>query len=131
MALEELSEYKELFTIYKIQNNKPTLEGFKSSVALGLTKMVNKNENGICLSTVHTMKGQESDIVFLIGMDEGTFPDFRAKNNVDIQQEKNNAYVAFTRARRFLYVSYPISRVMPWGDKKSRNISRFLNVFNS
>lgn len=130
LALEELSEYKELFTLYKIQNNKPTLEGFKSSVALGLTKMVNKNENGICLSTVHTMKGQESDIVFLIGMDEGTFPDFRAKNNIDIQQEKNNAYVAFTRARRFLYVSYPISRVMPWGDKKSRNISRFLNVFN-
>lgn len=130
LALDELSEYKELFTLYKIQNNKPSLEGFKSSVALGLTKLKNKSEIGICLSTVHTMKGQESDIVFLIGMDEGTFPDFRAKTSSEIQQEKNNAYVAFTRAKRFLYVSYPTSRIMPWGDPKSRNISRFLKVFN-
>ncbi|MEC4043368.1 ATP-dependent helicase [Myroides odoratimimus] len=130
LAIDELNEYKELFTLYKIQNNKPTLGGFKSSIALGLTKLINKNEIGICLSTVHTMKGQESDIVFLIGMDEGTFPDFRAKTASEIQQEKNNAYVAFTRAKRFLYVSYPISRIMPWGDSKSRNISRFLKVFN-
>lgn len=129
LALDELFEYKELFTLYKIQNNKPSLEGFKSSVALGLTKLKNKSEIGICLSTVHTMKGQESDIVFLIGMDEGTFPDFRAKTSSEIQQEKNNAYVAFTRAKRFLYVSYPTSRIMPWGDPKSRNISRFLRVF--
>ncbi|MFN8889060.1 MAG: 3'-5' exonuclease, partial [Cyclobacteriaceae bacterium] len=60
--------------------------------------------------------------------DEGTFPDFRAVNSggEELQQEKNNAYVAFTRAKRFLYVSYPKRRQMPWGDYKVRFISRFL-----
>lgn len=128
-ALDELNEYKDLLILYKKENNKPTLEGFKSSVALGLTKLINKNDVGVCLSTVHTMKGQESEIVFLIGMDEGTFPDFRAITKEEIQQEKNNAYVAFTRAKRFLFVSYPAKRLMPWGDYKSRSISRFLKVF--
>ncbi len=75
------------------------------------------------------MKGQESEIVFLIGMDDGTFPDYRAvnKGGNELQQEKNNTYVAFTRAKRFLYVSYPKNRLMPWGDYKPRIVSRFLN----
>nr|WP_268245934.1 3'-5' exonuclease [Candidatus Sulfurimonas baltica] len=84
------------------------------------------------LSTVHTMKGQEFDIVFLIGMDDGTFPDYRAvqKNGVDLKQEKNNLYVAFTRAKRFLYVTYPMQKTMPWGALKGRTKSRFLEVFD-
>lgn len=67
-------------------------------------------------------------IVFLIGMDEGTFPDYRAiaKGGEELQQEKNNTYVAFTRAKRFLFVSYPKNRIMPWGDTKSRTLSQFL-----
>jgi DNA helicase-2/ATP-dependent DNA helicase PcrA len=79
------------------------------------------------------MKGQEYDIVFIIGMDEGTFPDYRAVNarGIELIQEKNNAYVAFTRSKRFLFVSYPKQRFMPWGDVKPRAVSRFLRVFNS
>ncbi|MCH6233152.1 ATP-dependent helicase [Cognataquiflexum rubidum] len=131
MTIDELNEFSNQLIQYKKQNIKPTLEGFKSAIALGLTNNLSSKEKGICLSTVHTMKGQESDIVFLIGMDDGTFPDFRAVNKGDeeLQQEKNNIYVAFTRARRFLYVSYPKKRLMPWGDYKSRTISRFLKPF--
>jgi DNA helicase-2/ATP-dependent DNA helicase PcrA len=101
-------------------------------MSLGLTTKT-KNETGITLSTVHTMKGQESEIIFLIGMDDGTFPDYRAvnKGGIELQQEKNNAYVAFSRAKRFLYVSYPKSRIMPWGDVKKKTASRFLNCFIS
>jgi DNA helicase-2/ATP-dependent DNA helicase PcrA len=128
MTMDELNDFGNQLTLYKKQNIKPTLEGFKSAIALGLTNTSNSKETGVCLSTVHTMKGQESEIVFLIGMDEGTFPDFRAVNSggEELQQEKNNAYVAFTRAKRFLYVSYPKRRQMPWGDYKVRFISRFL-----
>ena len=74
------------------------------------------------------MKGQENEIVFLIGMDEGTFPDYRAVSSggEELQQEKNNTYVAFTRAKRFLFVSYPKSRTMPWGETKPRIISQFI-----
>ena len=90
------------------------------------------HHSGITLSTVHTMKGQEFDIVFVIGMDDETFPDYRAvrRGGIEMTQEKNNLYVAFTRAKRFLYVTWPQKRMMPWGDYKSRNISRFLNDFN-
>lgn len=127
MTLDELEDFKNQLIQYKKQYVKTTLEGFKSAVALGLTNSHSKNE-GVCLSTVHTMKGQESEIVFLIGMDDGTFPDFRAINNgvEELQQEKNNAYVAFTRAKRFLFVTYPKKRLMPWGDLKARKLSRFL-----
>lgn len=117
---------------YQIKNSRRTLLGFKNAISLG-TVQSSKSEHGVTLSTVHTMKGQESDIVFLIGMDDGTFPDYRAtlKGGVELQQEKNNAYVAFTRAKRFLYVSYPKFRMMPWGDTKARASSRFLNVFKA
>ena len=131
LTLDELEDFANHLIQYKKQNLKPSLEGFKSAIALGLTKKSKNNDLGICLSTVHTMKGQESEIVFLIGMDDGTFPDFRAVNSggEELQQEKNNAYVAFTRAKRFLFVTYPKKRLMPWGDYKTRVISRFLKVF--
>lgn len=128
MTIDELNDFLSQLIQYKKQNIKPSLEGFKSSLALGLTNNSGSNEIGICLSTVHTMKGQESEIVFLIGMDDGTFPDYRAvnKGGEELQQEKNNTYVAFTRAKRFLFVSYPKQRLMPWGDYKPRTVSRFL-----
>lgn len=128
LTLDELEDFAIQLIQYKKQNLRPSLDGFKSAIALGLTKNNNSQDNGVCLSTVHTMKGQESEIVFLIGMDDGTFPDFRAinKGGEELQQEKNNTYVAFTRAKRFLFVTYPKRRLMPWGDYKIRTISRFL-----
>lgn len=128
MTIDELNDLSNQLIQYKKQNIKTSLEGFKSALALGLTNNSANKETGICLSTVHTMKGQESEIVFLIGMDDGTFPDYRAihKGGEELLQEKNNTYVAFTRAKRFLFVSYPVKRLMPWGDYKTRSISRFL-----
>lgn len=128
LTLDELEDFANQLTRYKKQNLRPSLDGFKSAIALGLTNNSTSKANGICLSTVHTMKGQESEIVFLIGMEDGTFPDFRAirKGGEELQQEKNNTYVAFTRAKRFLFVTFPKKRLMPWGDYKTRNISRFL-----
>lgn len=131
LALYELSDLNIHLIKYKEQTMKPTLDGFKSSLALGLTNDSFDSAKGVCLSTVHTMKGQESEIVFLIGMDDGTFPDFRSvkSGGDELQQERNNLYVAFTRAKRFLFVSYPKYRTMPWGDVKPRSISRFLKPF--
>jgi DNA helicase-2/ATP-dependent DNA helicase PcrA len=126
----ELQEVIELWKEYSFNNLKPTLTGFKNTISLGLIKRDLRQE-GICISTVHTMKGQESEIVFLLGIDDGTFPYYLAiqKGGEELSQEKNNLYVAFTRAKRFLYVSYPSVRMMPWGDYKSRIKSRFLSEF--
>ena len=110
---------------YNRNTTSPSLSAFRNAMSLGQTSELS-DPDGIALSTVHTMKGQENDIVFLIGMDQGTFPDYRATTDVEIEQEKNNLYVAITRARRYIYITYPLSRKMPWGDVKLRGISSLL-----
>ena len=114
----------------KTTNNK-SLHQFKNAMALGQTHPLAQH-SGVTLSTVHTMKGQEFDIVFIIGMDDETFPDYRAvrSGGVELTQEKNNLYVAFTRSKRWLYVTWPENRTMPWGGSKRREISRFLVNFS-
>lgn len=117
----DCKEFLKHWQRYQSNTNNPSISSFRNAMALGQT--FNSIENqGITLSTVHTMKGQENDIVFIIGMDNETFPDYRAlaKNGIEMDQEKNNLYVAITRAKRYLYVTYPKSRTMPWGGVRRR-----------
>lgn len=107
-----------------------SLSAFRNAISLGQTAISSSDGEGITLSTVHTMKGQQAVVVFLVGMDEGTFPDYRAvkkgDKSIEMQQEKNNLYVAITRAQRHLYISYPKKRLMPWGDWTVRKRSSLL-----
>ena len=75
---------------------------------LGKTKGIDVN-NGISLLTAHMSKGLQFDVVFIIGLSEGTFPDYRAvnKGGEQLSQEMNNMYVAVTRAKRLCYMTYP------------------------
>ncbi len=131
MILNDLDELFKHWLNYAKNTENKSLHQFKNAMALGQTHPLTQH-SGITLSTVHTMKGQEFDIVFIIGMDDETFPDYRAvrSGGIEMTQEQNNLYVAFTRAKRFLYVTWPQKRMMPWGDNKIRNISRFLKIFN-
>ena len=131
MIFNDIEELLKHWRNYAKNTDNKSLHQFKNAMALGQTHPLTQH-SGITLSTVHTMKGQEFDIVFVIGMDDETFPDYRAVRNrgVEMTQEKNNLYVAFTRAKRFLYVTWPQKRMMPWKDYKFRKISRFLKVFN-
>lgn len=130
MVIDDINELLNHWANYAKKTDNKSLHQFKNDMALGKTHQLTQH-NGITLSTVHTMKGQEFEIVFLMGMDDETFPDYRAVRNggIDLTQEQNNLYVAFTRAKRFLYVTWPKKRLMPWGDPKFRNISRFLKSF--
>lgn len=130
MILNDITELLKHWKNYAVKVDNKSLHNFKNSMALGQTHP-STQVKGVTLSTVHTMKGQEYEIVFLMGMDDETFPDYRAvkKGGAELIQEKNNLYVAFTRAKRFLYISWPSKRLMPWGDSKNRNISRFLKDF--
>lgn len=132
MILDELEDIQAHWFQYAKKTENRSLHQFKNAMALGQTNPLAQTK-GITLSTVHTMKGQEYEIVFLMGMDDETFPDYRAirSGGVDMVQEKNNTYVAFTRAKRFLFVTYPKKRFMPWGDYKIRKKSRFLKPFDN
>lgn len=100
---------------------------FRRFVAIG--QNFSSPQGILTLSTVHAVKGLEFHAVFLIGMGEGTFPDYRSLRGQALIEEKNNAYVAITRAKRHLYISYPSTKLMPWGGTKPQPISQFLKDF--
>lgn len=104
-----------------------TLTSFRNQISLGKTKETEDN-NGIALLTAHMSKGLQFDVVFIIGLSEGTFPDYRAvkSNGSQLSQEKNNMYVAVTRAKRLCYMTYPAKKLMPWGDIKYQSPSRYI-----
>ncbi|WP_111413466.1 ATP-dependent helicase [Billgrantia lactosivorans] len=132
MVYNDVDELLVHWVNYAKQTGNKSLHKFKNAMALGQTHPLTQH-SGVTLSTVHTMKGQEFDVVFIIGLDDETFPDYRAvrKGGVELTQEKNNLYVAFTRSKRWLFATWPENRLMPWGDYKRRSVSRFLRDFDS
>jgi DNA helicase-2/ATP-dependent DNA helicase PcrA len=128
-SIEELDDFAASWTKFKQKGLGDSLQSFRNALALGqLTEDV--QPNGLTLSTVHTMKGLEKDIVFVMTMCEGVFPDYRANTRKEIDEERNNAFVAVTRAKRWLYLTYPKQRTMPWGDMKFQTESRFIREIN-
>lgn len=104
-----------------------SLTSFRNQISLGKTRKINST-TGIPFLTAHMSKGLQFDVVFIIGLSEGTFPDYRAIQNGgdELKQEKNNMYVAVTRAKRLCYMSYPARKKMPWGAQKLQQPSRYI-----
>lgn len=86
------------------------------------------DETDVQLMTVHAAKGLEFDIVFLPGWEEGLFPHVLSRAN--IEEERRLAYVALTRAKSYLAISYSQSR-MQHGKYMSTTPSRFLRELDS
>ena len=68
---------------------------------------VESDTEAIKLTTVHQSKGLEYDVVFLIGLADGQFPGRRSIESGDVEEERRLFYVAVTRAKNELYLSYP------------------------
>ncbi len=70
------------------------------------------DEDGVLLSTIHQAKGLEFDVVFIIMLADGSFPSARSVEELDGEEEERRLfYVAITRARDELYLTYPLIRV--------------------
>ncbi|MGH8829039.1 MAG: 3'-5' exonuclease, partial [Jiangellaceae bacterium] len=80
--------------------------------------------DGVTLASMHAAKGLEWDAVFVVGCHEGTLPLTYAETPEQIEEERRLLYVAVTRARAHLFVSWSLSR-QP-GGRSSRRPSRFL-----
>lgn len=130
MALNDCKLWRQHWAKYiaQIPTEQRTLMSFRNCVALGKTQIVDTT-TGISLLTAHMSKGLQYKVVFVIGLTEGTFPDYRAvqSGGKALEQEKNNMYVAVTRAKRLCYLSYSKVKRMPWGGTKSQWPSEFLN----
>lgn len=110
---------------YQVPSEDRSLKLFRNYISLGKTQD-NTDDRGVVLLTAHMSKGLQYEIVFIIGLNEGTFPDYRAIDKNSIEQEENNFFVALTRAKRICHLSYPKYKMMPWGDIKEQRKSRFI-----
>ncbi|MGY6022975.1 ATP-dependent DNA helicase UvrD2 [Streptomyces spinosirectus] len=80
---------------------------------------------GVTLASLHSAKGLEWDVVFLVGVAEGMMPITYAKTDEQIEEERRLLYVGVTRARQRLHVSWSLSRSP--GGRPNRRPSRFLD----
>jgi DNA helicase-2/ATP-dependent DNA helicase PcrA len=84
------------------------------------------DDSKVLLMTLHTAKGLEFPVVFLIGLEDGVFPHQRSLAEPDeLEEERRLAYVGITRARERLYLTHAWSRSM-WGSTQYNPPSRFL-----
>jgi DNA helicase-2/ATP-dependent DNA helicase PcrA len=90
---------------------------------------VGNDSEQVKLSTIHQAKGLEFNVVFLIMLCDGMLPSSRSLDAVDGEEEERRLfYVAITRAKDELYLSYPLVRMMPGGSGDSmQQPSRFLS----
>ena len=80
----------------------------------------------VTLMTLHTAKGLEFPVVFLIGWEDGLFPHLRALGDPkELAEERRLAYVGITRARKQLYLTRAVTR-SSWGSPQNNPPSRFL-----
>jgi len=86
-----------------------------------------KRDAAVTLMTVHAAKGLEFPLVFVVGLEEGLFPHSRAASDrAELEEERRLAYVAMTRAERYLYVTHAMKRRV-YGEELASEPSTFLN----
>ncbi|MET0624015.1 MAG: UvrD-helicase domain-containing protein [Pyrinomonadaceae bacterium] len=86
-----------------------------------------KGDAPVTLMTMHSAKGLEFPVVFIVGMEDGLFPHSRAAaDQAEMEEERRLCYVAITRAERFLYLSHAMRRRV-YGEEMAAEPSQFLN----
>jgi DNA helicase-2/ATP-dependent DNA helicase PcrA len=125
---------KELLVLsMKYDGLKPPLgvEKFLEDAALMSDQDTLENKNKkVRLMTVHAAKGLEFPCVFLSGLEEGLFPFVRFAGNTEYEEERRLFYVALTRAKEKLCLSFAYSRNF-FGDRQINKPSRFINEIPS
>src|SRR5918998_1052459 len=86
-----------------------------------------KQDAPVTLMTMHSAKGLEFPVVFIVGMEDGLFPHSRAAaDQAELEEERRLCYVAITRAEKFLYVTHAMKRRV-YGEEMASEPSQFLN----
>lgn len=111
-------------TFEKNQGERTGVADFIREMALFYTETNTDTRGTVKLMTVHNAKGLEFDYVFLVGLNEGTFPSIKSSTYSDLEEERRLMYVAMTRAKKqlFMTVSQGFSR-----NSAARGPSRFLS----
>jgi len=113
----ELKDFLENVALVQAQDNSFHSEQIASQTS---------KDNRVTLMTIHSSKGLEFPVVFMIGMEEGLFPHSRSLwDTNELEEERRLAYVGITRAKELLFLTYATRRLY-FGQKSSNPPSRFL-----
>ena len=105
-----------------------TIDEFLEAVSLvaDSDEVPDGDDSKVVLMTLHTAKGLEFPIVFLVGLEDGVFPHLRSLGEPDeLEEERRLCYVGITRARQRLYLTHAWCRTL-WGSTQYNPPSRFL-----
>jgi DNA helicase-2/ATP-dependent DNA helicase PcrA len=104
-----------------------TLRDFIDHAALTADTDAIDSSARVTMMTVHSAKGLEFPIVFLVGLEDGIFPHSRSINDPkELEEERRLAYVAITRAEKLLYITHSMRRRV-YGEEIAAEPSQFLN----
>ena len=129
--LENLGQLQSVAAEFEQKTPDATLAGFLETTALVADSDqlpgLGDDSGKVTLMTLHTAKGLEYPVVFLTGMEQGTFPHSRCLEDADeMQEERRLAYVGVTRAKRRLYLTRAAVRSQ-WGQVNEMLPSQFLD----
>ncbi|HWO52771.1 DNA helicase PcrA [Paenibacillus sp. FSL M7-1455] len=130
--LENIDEFLSVTMEFEKNNEDKSLVSFLTDLALiaDIDSMNDEDEDqsdAVILMTMHSAKGLEFPIVFIVGMEEGVFPHSRAfLDNEELEEERRLAYVGITRAEQQLYLSCAQMRTL-FGRTTANQPSRFLD----
>lgn len=129
--VDNLSQLQSVAAEYEQNTPDANVAGFLETTALvaDSDQLPDQGEDTgkVTLMTLHTAKGLEYPVVFLTGMEQGTFPHLRCVDNQkELCEERRLAYVGITRAKKILYVTWAAERSQ-WGKSAEMIQSQFLD----
>ena len=132
--VDNIEEFLSAAKDFEERYEENSLEDFLSHTSLlaDVDKTDENNKDCVTLLTIHSAKGLEYDTVFVTGLEEGMFPMIRKgdESDDDLEEERRLFYVAVTRAKRMLYITYANER-MVFGNHELRRKSRFIEEIPS
>ena len=126
--IDNLKEFISIAIEFEQNSEEQDLETFLTSIALTSETSDDEVDDKVSLMTIHTSKGLEFPVVFLVGLEEGLFPISRAirsMNDADIEEERRLCYVGITRAKEVLYTTLTKKRTL-YGKTNPSIASRFM-----
>jgi len=125
--IENIKEFISVALEFEAKSEEQTLEEFLAQVSL-VSDIDNLEEerDAAVMMTLHSAKGLEFPVVFLVGMEEGVFPGYRSMTDeAELEEERRLCYVGITRAKERLYLTSTQSRTL-FGNTTYNKVSRFI-----
>lgn len=129
--LENVREFSSVALNFEMMNESSDLTDFLAQISL--LSDVDKTEEGedcVTLMTMHSAKGLEFPVVFVVGMEDGLFPSMRSIEDGNLEEERRLCYVAVTRAEHKLYLTSANLRTI-YGQNNYTKKSRFIDEMGS